>query len=238
MTFGKGVRESETFLAVAEQRLREKHPDACIEILNAAQPNTNFFQHYLQYTSRWFELKPDVVFFCFFPYNDTQVEGDEEPYSQSWMEFIDRNSWLKDSALIRWVYYRLFFGLGDTALTDSMNRFFSDDYPGWQEFQESIPNLARFSQGEQSEVAFIIVPVPAGYDDYPYRTQHQKVKRLTEQNGIPTFELLDAITGQGIQAKSHWVHPSDAHPDPALHRMYGEWLANALPWKMWLGRAK
>jgi hypothetical protein len=238
MTFGKGVAENDTFLAVTETLISRKYPDRCIEILNAAQPNTNFFQHYLQYRLRWHELLPDVVLFCFFPYNDTQVEGDEEPYSQSWMEFIDRNAWLKSLATVRWVYYRLFFDLGDSALADAMHRFFDDNYPGWIEFSESVPNLARFAQEHGSEVAFVLVPVPAGYDDYPYVQQHQKVSELTEQNGIPSYDLLRAVTGRGILASDHWVHPSDAHPDTALHRIYGEWLASALPWRTWMERSQ
>ena len=238
MTFGKGVREQDTYLAVAESAARQRYPNKCVEILNAAQPNTNFFQHYLQYKSEWHKLKPDVVLFCFFPYNDTQIEGDEEPYSQAWMEFIDRHASMKRLASIRWIYYRLFFGLGDSALQDAMARFFSDEYPGWQEYRESIPNLARFAQEHESEVAFVIVPVPAGYDDYPYRAQHEKVGKLNEQNGIPTFDLLRSVQGKGIRARDHWVHPSDAHPDVALHRIYGEWLGGNLPWSTWLSRAK
>ena len=128
MTFGKGVREQDTFLAVAEDRLQKRFPKRCIEIINAAQPNTNFFQHYLQYRLRWFKLQPDVVLFCFFPYNDTQVEDDEEPFSQGWMEFIDRNDWLKMSATIRWLYHRLFFDLGNSSLQEGMQRFFAADY--------------------------------------------------------------------------------------------------------------
>ena len=73
---------------------------------------------------------------------------------------------------------------------------------------------------------------------YPYLAQHQQIRQVTEQNGISTFDLLSALKNKDVIASDHWVHPSDAHPDVALHRIYGEWVAKALPWQMWIQRAR
>ena len=100
MTFGKGVRERDTWPAVLEDLLAAKLPERCIEVLNAGIPNTNFFIQWLHFLERWRSLQPDLVLVGFFVYNDSQLQEDRELYFPGWMSAVDANPVLKGSALV------------------------------------------------------------------------------------------------------------------------------------------
>ncbi len=234
MTFGKGVTAEETYLAVVERRLKTRYPNRCVEILNAGQPNTNFWIQWLHYKLKWHELKPDLVLVGFFVYNDTQLQDAEEPYSQRWMELIDRNDWMKSSALVRWIYYTAFFNLGAKALDESLPEFYRYGYEGFEQFRDSVRNLKAFATGQNTKVAFVLIPIPEGYDDYPYLEYHELVTRfLVQEHSIPTFDLLPGL--RGLNARKHWVHPSDAHPDAFVHEQMAQYMLEVMPWGAWIG---
>jgi hypothetical protein len=237
MTFGKGVAAEETFLAVLEDKLQRRYAGQCIEILNAGMPNTNFHTQWLHYKLQWHTLKPDLVIVAFFAYNDTQTQGEEEPYSLHWMEFIDRHAWLKNFKLIQWAYHRAFFSMGSTALEDGLPRYYDDDYPGWIEFRESVGYLQVMTQTHGADLAFVLVPIPEGYDDYPHQSYHDRVARLlTHDFQIPTYDLIRGL--RGINARKHWVHPSDGHPDPFVHEQMAIYMDEVLPWEDWFRTAR
>ena len=236
MTFGKGVREAETFLAVLERQLRRDHPDRCIEILNAGMPNTNFYVQYLHYKLQWHRFKPDLVLVNFFAYNDTQLQDEEEPYSLGWMEFIDRHRWLKSFALVRWGYYRAFFTMGKKALDKGLPRYYDPDYPGWQQFRESVAKLKALTASNKARLVFTLIPIPEGYNDYPFASYHDTVIRfLTMEHRIPTFDTVKGLGG--IDARKHWVHPSDGHPDPFVHEQIAIYMREVMPWSRWIAAA-
>ncbi len=236
MTFGKGVAEEETFLGTLETKLGMRFPNRCIEVLNAGQPNTNFHTQWLHYKLAWHTLKPDLVVVGFFVYNDSQLEGEEEPYSLRWMEFIDANPWMKGSRLVRMLYHRAFFGMGAKALEEGLPRYFADDYPGWEQFRNAVGDFKKLATTQGARIAFTLIPVPEGYDNYPYRKYHERVTQfLVGEHQIPTFDLLNGLGG--IKARKHWVHPSDGHPDAFVHEQMAEYMAEAMPWADWLDEA-
>lgn len=236
MTFGKGVAAEKTFLAVLEDRLRARHPDRCIEVLNAGMPNTNFYVQWLHYQLEWHKLNPDLLVVAFFVYNDTQLQDEEEPFSMGWMEFIDRHDWLKRSALVRWAYHRAFFAMGQAALDGGLPRYYDPEYEGWDQFREAVHELVLFTREQRTALTFALVPIPEGYDDYPYLEYHELVTRfLTQEHRIPTYDLLNAV--RGIDARKHWVHPSDGHPDAFVHEQMGIYMDEIMPWGRWIAEA-
>ena len=233
MTFGKGVAEPETYLGRLEDRLKQRYPGRCIEVLNAGQPNTNFFMQWIHYKLKWWQFNPDLVLVGFFVYNDTQLEEEEEPYSLDWMEFIDRNDWLKSSHLVRWAYYRAFFDMGHKALENGLPRFFADDYKGWEQFRDAVLDFDAFAKTKKQKTAFLLIPVPVGYDEYPYREYHDKATQfLTQGADQPVFDLLEGL--RSIKARKHWVHPSDGHPDAFVHDQMSLYMSEVMPWDAWL----
>ncbi len=233
MTFGKGVAAEETWPAVLEQRLRAAHPAQCVEVLNAGMPNTNFHVQWLHFQSRWHALKPQLVLVGFFPYNDTQLEGEEEPYSLRVLEFVDRHAWLKRSALVRWAYHRTFFDLGARKVKAGIERFFAADYAGWKQFELSLAALVARAQEQAFRLAFALIPIPEGYTPYPFAAVHERLSTtLQRQFRVPVWDTVRAL--DGVDARAHWIHPSDGHPDPFVHRAIGEHLARAMPWAAWL----
>jgi len=232
MTFGKGVKEEETYLGVLEKRLKQRAGNRCIEVLNAGMPNTNFYIQWLHFVRHWWSFQPDHVLWGFFVYNDTQLQGEEEPYSMGWMEFVDKYSWLKGSALIRWAYYRAFFTMGARGMDEGLPRFYDPEYAGWKQFRKTVKKLRGFSNTEGIEVTFALIPMPVGYDEYPHSEYHTRLTKVLQEE---EFKVLDLIYGlESIKARRHWVHPSDGHPDAFLHKQMAIYLEQHLPWAAWL----
>ncbi len=235
MTFGKGVAAEDTFLAVLERRLKDHFPGRCIEILNAGMPNTNFYSQWIHYRQSWRQFSPDLVLVNFFVYNDIQLDTEEEPYFMRWMQFVDRNDWLKRSALVRWAYYRAFFDTGAEKVKEGLTRIYSPQYEGLDLFEDTLAEMKALVHSQGARLAFTLVPIPDGYDQYPHRKYHDiLLDMLVRKFGIPTFDMIRGLGG--VRARDHWVHPSDGHPDAYLHELMGQYLERAVPWQEWLGR--
>lgn len=233
MTFGKGVREAESWPAILEDRLLENNPGRCIEVLNSGIPNTNFHIQWLHFLERWRSLDPDLVLIGFFIYNDSQLQEDREIYFPAWMAMVDDAPALKSSALVRLAYYRAFVRIGGLLVDQQVPRYFEEDYPGWQQFRRSLADLQVVGLLDDFRTELTLIPIPTGYDEYPFRGLHERLRAFAEgERGIPTSDLLEGLGG--IDASKHWVHPSDGHPDPEVHRLMGEHLAKNPRWQEWL----
>ena len=233
MTFGKGVREAESWPAVLEESLASRYPGRCIEVLNSGIPNTNFHIQWLHFLERWRGLQPDLVLVGFFIYNDSQLQEDRELYFPGWMATVDSTPVLKQSALIRLAYYRAFTRIGRQLVDERVPHYFEEDYPGWRQFQRSLADLQLVGLLDGFSTVVSLIPIPVGYDDYPFVELHERMRGfLEEERGIPTSDLLGGLSG--VVAGEHWVHPSDGHPDPALHSMMGAHLAQDPRWATWL----
>ena len=233
MTFGKGVREAESWPAVLEASLASSYPGRCIEVLNSGIPNTNFHIQWLHFLERWRGLEPDLVLVGFFVYNDSQLQEDRELYFPGWMATVDSTPVLKQSALIRLAYYRAFTRIGRQLVDERVPHYFDEDYPGWRQFQRSLADLQLVGLLDGFSTVVSLIPIPVGYDEYPFAELHERMRHfLEEERGIPTSDLLGGLSG--VVAGEHWVHPSDGHPDPALHRLMGKHLARDSRWATWL----
>ena len=233
MTFGKGVREAESWPAVLEASLASSYPDRCIEVLNSGIPNTNFHIQWLHFLERWRDLDPDLVLVGFFVYNDSQLQEDRELYFPGWMATVDSTPVLKQSALIRLAYYRAFTRIGRQLVDQRVPSYFDEEYAGWRQFQGSLADLQLVGLLDDFQTVVTLIPIPIGYDSYPFTELHERMRFfLEDERGIPSSDLLDGLTG--VNASDHWVHPSDGHPDPELHRLMGEHLAADSRWSQWL----
>jgi hypothetical protein len=111
--------------------------------------------------------------------------------------------------------------------------YFDEDYPGWRQFQRSLADLQLVGLLDGFSTVVSLIPIPVGYDEYPFAELHERMRHfLEEERGIPTSDLLGGLAG--VVAGEHWVHPSDGHPDPVLHRLMGEHLAADSRWVTWL----
>ncbi|MBJ94780.1 MAG: hypothetical protein CMP23_09960 [Rickettsiales bacterium] len=233
MTFGKGVSEEHTWPAVLEQQLARRYPGRCLEVLNSGMPNTNFHLQYLHYLRHWRSFDADLVIAGFFVYNDSQLQGSEELYSPWWMMLIDALPATKNLALVRTFYYRGFLAIGERLVRDEVPGYFRRDSKGWQQFADSLLDLQRVASEDGTELAFALIPVPIGYAEYPFRQEHQQLLSFLADRGVLAVDLLDGLLE--LVARDHWVHASDGHPDPALHRRYAEQLQDKLPFDRWIG---
>lgn len=234
MAFGEGVSESETWPAVLEKGLAVRYPSRCIEVLNSGMSDINFHGQSLHFARRWRQFAPDRVLAGFSVYNDSQEQQDSRPSSPWWMQLSDRLPSSKASAIVRRLYYLGFLRMERSLVEDVIPGYFEDTYPGWQEFSDSLLVLQRMAAQDRFALSFALIPAPMGYDSYPLRQQHERLRSfLRESRGIPVIDLLDGLGG--IDASEHWLHPSDGHFDAFVHRAMAEYLLEAAPWDLWLG---
>ena len=234
MTFGKGVPEPETWPAVFERGLAARYPSRCIEVLNSGMPNINFHIQNQHFARRWRQFAPDHVLAGFSVSNDSQEQQESEPHLLWWMQMSDRMPASKVSALVRRLYYLGFLRMERSLVEDVIPGYFEDTYPGWQQFSDSLLVLQRMAAQDRFALSFALIPAPLGYDSYPLRQQHERLRTfLEESRGISVIDLLDGL--DGIDASKHWLHPSDGHFDAYVHRAMADYLLEAAPWDLWLG---
>jgi len=234
MTFGKGVSEPETWPAVLEEGLAARFPSRCIEVLNSGMANINFHVQTQHFARRWRHFAPDRVLAGFSVSLDSQEQQDSEAHLPWWMQLSDRIPASKASALVRRLYYLGFLRMGRSLVEDVIPGYFEDSYPGWQEFSDSLLVLQRMAAQDRFALSFAFIPAALGYDSYPLRQQHERLRSfLEESRGISVIDFLDGLVG--IDASKHWLHPAAGHFDAYVHRAMGDYLLEAAPWDLWLG---
>ena len=120
-------------------------------------------------------------------------------------------------------------------MANDLPQFYEDEYPGWAQFCESVHKMKTFTEENGIKVAFALIPIPEGYDNYPYHAYHERLTSvLNGMHKFPVYDLIEAV--RSLDARKHWVHPSDGHPDTFVHKEMGEYLEQIVPWAKWMDK--
>lgn len=216
MTFGWGARQEDTYPKVLERLLNgDGHR---YEVINAGVGNYNSAQEVAYFRERGLLLQPDEVILGFY-INDaeptpTPTEGWVAQHSYAYV--VASSLW---DALARRAGFR-------PSLTAYYDNLYSENSPGWQACRAALTELAGLSRQAGVTLAIALIPeLHAPNDQYPFRRAHELVAEVARREQVPVIDLLPAF--HGVEPRSLWVSPGDAHPNERAHAIIGRALYDA-----------
>jgi lysophospholipase L1-like esterase len=207
-TFGWGVTTERTVAKILEAELnRIQVPGySRFEVLNAGVGNYNTVQevtHYLTYDR---DFHPDLVILQYFI-------NDAEPVPK------ERSSGLLlgRSYLVAYAISRFDAMMRLTGVRPSWKQYYAglyeDGLPGIEAAKHALATLATRTRTEGTKLLVTILPeLRELNNDYPFVSQHQKIKDVLTANQVPVIDLIDGLRGHGPE-RSLWVTEADRHPN-------------------------
>lgn len=213
VTMGWGVAEEATWPSVLSETLHATRPG--VEVVNGGVLGWGVEQ-YAQRLPRLAELtSPDVILVGYFP-NDP---GGTESVSRG------RRS---SSALGRLVQSRLGGGNGQTA-SEYHRSLHAEGSPGWTRVRDSFASIADSCRERAVPCAIVLLP-SLSEQPYPLSEEHARLVALASEVGLLAIDLAPTVADR--EPPSMWVAPDDAHPNAAIHRVFGlataDWLENVI----------
>ena len=225
-TFGTGVRDDETFLAVLERRANAAAGRRAVEALNFGVMgySTAHEVALLRHVALGFE--PDLVLLCFFA-NDGLLGTSTAPYFNVPGGGGAAERWLRRSALLD----RALWAAERRDQMARMIALYQDGYrpgaPGWEQAQAALREARALTAERGVRLVLVIFPVLWRLSgDYPFADVHRAVAAFAAANGIDSLDLLPAFAGH--DGPELWVHPTNQHPNEVGHAIAGEAIARHL----------
>lgn len=215
-TFGIGVRQEDTFLAVLGKRLGPP-----VEVLNMGVLAYDTKREVALLRHVGLDYAPDIVVICFF-LNDAKGGGtleliNVEPQPED-SSFLVRHSALLER--IRWVIKQR---RQVSQLVKSYRKSFQPGAEVWLAQQRALEEAQAMSESEDFALVLMIFPVLWHLsDDYPFAGIHETVASSARALGIPVLDLLPEF--EGHDGPELWVHPTDQHPNEIAHAIVGNAL--------------
>jgi lysophospholipase L1-like esterase len=218
LTFGWGVKVEDTPSKLLEALLNLNGGDKKYEVINAGVGNYNTLMEVAYFLERGRLLEPEIVVLNYF-IND--AEPTPRRRINSFVEF-SQAAVLISGAID--TLARNYFGRKDwrayyQSLYDPRSR-------NWAETQAAMENLIAYC--EKSGIRIMIVSYPELHQlsDYPFSSITEAVGKIAAEEDVPFVDLLSSV--QGIEPRSLWVSPTDAHPNARANTKYADRLHWAL----------
>jgi len=206
-TFGWGVATEQTVAKILEAELnRIRVPGySRFEVLNAGVGNYDTVQevaHYLTYDRAF---HPDLVILQYF-INDAEPVPKER-----------RPGLLGRSYLLAYSISRFDAMMRLTGVRPNWKQYYAglyeDGLPGLEAAKQALATLATRTRADGTKLLVTILPeLHEINNDYPFVSQHQKIKDVLTANHVPVIELIDGLRGHGPES-SLWVSAGDGHPN-------------------------
>ena len=206
-TLGWGVALEQTVSKILEAELNKLHMREYnrFEVLNAGVGNYNTVQevaHYLTYDR---DFQPDLVILQYF-INDAEPVPDER-----------RPSLLGQSYLLAYVISRFDAMMRQTGIRPDWKQYYTELYedglPGLVAAKQALSTLATRTRADGTKLLVTILPELREINhDYPFVSQHQRIKDVLAAEQVPVIELIEGLRDNGPES-SLWVTEADAHPN-------------------------
>ncbi len=224
MTFGEGVRESDTYPSVLEKLLKSARPGRTVQVINAGVQGYGTREEAALFFARCEKLRPDIVTLGFFlndatDFGETVRQNDERTrdrplsglakYSKIW-EMIERR--------------RRATALQETYFETTRRSF---DGANWPVAKQLLALLQAQSKKDGFRFVVVLFPVFWNLDgDYPFDDLHTRIAAACQEAGCEFVDLLPVF--QGRKSESLWVHPTDQHPNEIAHDLAARRIAEML----------
>lgn len=88
---------------------------------------------------------------------------------------------------------------------------------------QTLVDLNRTVQANDSELVIAIMPLFYDFDTYPFETIHTVMSEICDANKLHCLDLLGSFRTHA--ASSLWVHPIDHHPNEVAHGILADQFA-------------
>lgn len=217
-TFGTGVREEDTWIAVLRRGLQGEGVPA-YEVLNFGIPAVDTSEEVALLRHRGLAFEPDLVIVCVF-LNDAGGGAAHAAFDagpRSW----ELPAWRRSSQLIDRVLRIRESRVALRELARSYNESFAEDSPGWRRARAALREARRLAEEHDFELALVLFPVLYQLSgDYPFEPAHRALRRFAASEDLPLLDLRPAFAGH--DGPELWAHPTNQHPNDVGHRIAGQ----------------
>lgn len=213
ITMGWGVPYENTYPFLIEKKLNE-NSSVSFEVLNASVVNYNTEREVELFLSKLLAFNPDLIILSYFV-NDAEI-----------LESPTNNWLLKHSQLAVLIWSRikqLIASSKSKTMKEHYEKIYQDDYPGFLKVKEAFQRLKAYKDEKGIFVLVTMIPDIHVLDDYPLDFVHEKIKRLSEENGFDFLDFKEVLLEAGDQ-ESLWAMPGDPHPNALGHSLMSEEL--------------
>ncbi|MFO1523895.1 MAG: SGNH/GDSL hydrolase family protein [Kiritimatiellia bacterium] len=115
--------------------------------------------------------------------------------------------------------------LADIHMRKGYLKYFRDiyrsDYSGWKRFAAAIPRFKKECDDRGTTMVALVFPLLADPFDrglYPYESQHEAIRKVMRDAGVPCLDLLEQFRGKD-PARMTVIPTIDPHPSEIAHRI-------------------
>ncbi|MFO1491003.1 MAG: SGNH/GDSL hydrolase family protein [Kiritimatiellia bacterium] len=159
--------------------------------------------------------------------------NDTEDWTRPDQLKVWRSRWLppEPGALMAWLsrHSRLAGLLQDKIAGIRMQKgylkYFRDiyrtDYSGWRRFEAAVPRFKQECDACGIPMIALVFPLLADPFDqgrYPYESQHEAIRKVMQDSGVPCLDLLEKFRGKD-PVRMAVIPTIDPHPSEIAHRI-------------------
>jgi len=214
ITLGWGVPEDQIYPSILKQRLQSLTKNS-LEVFNAGVGNYNTYREDEAFFLKYKVLKPDIIVLNYFV-NDAEIL----PAPKS--NWLLENSQLAVLLWSRLEQIKTKFGVQE-SFEEHYKNIYKDDFEGWILTQKSFAKLAKYANDRNVPVIVAMNPDIHNLKNYPFGFIHEKIKKLSEDNGFVFVDLYDSFKNID-KPEEIWAMPGDPHPNAKGHQMIADQL--------------
>lgn len=214
ITLGWGVPEDQIYPSILKQRLQSLTKNS-LEVFNAGVGNYNTYREVEAFFLKYKVLKPDIIVLNYFV-NDAEIL----PAPKS--NWLLENSQLAVLLWSRLEQIKTKFGVQE-SFEEHYKNIYMDDFEGWILTQKSFAKLAKYANDRNVPVIVAMIPDIHNLKNYPFGFIHEKIKKLSEDNGFVFVDLYDSFKNID-KPEEIWAMPGDPHPNAKGHQMIADQL--------------
>jgi lysophospholipase L1-like esterase len=212
-TYGQGVKMSQTFLSVLEQRYA---PDR-LAFVNAGIRGAHTANEAALLARIGWPLQPTAIIVQF-----TLNDAESGPYQLRWL-----TPWphFEESHLRR---SHLFFLLVKAynqwvqPYDAYISSLYEEGRPGLAQMEQALQEIGTQCAQRRVPAVLLLFPMFTRFENYPYKDIHAQVRQMGEEAGFTVVDLLPTFLKSGHSAAEFWATPQDPHPNAAAHTLAAE----------------
>jgi len=229
-TFGYRVKGEDTYPNVLEKLLNQQRSDERFEVLNLGVGGYSTQQEAIALKHNGLKWDPELIIIGY-TLNDPQIDPLQplQAYFNKKIKWWQHFNILRLIAELKFMYDVRTLGNGDYFI------YVHNDDRKWQSVVSGFHEISNSSREKDIPVLLIIFPMidkhgtrtKARYwENYPYKSLHEKVANLAEENGFHVIDLYEYYYNYPPQDLKST--PWDHHPNELGHKVAAEVIFNLI----------